>query len=127
MATTPKKTTPPSKPTRSLSTVNSETVTLWLRAMVDAMPRGGKTIAAATLGISPPALSKILNRPERAFDEKTIRLLSWIEKSKAQKYDVAQFPVIRTIRVGESMVIEEREQPAGPSFYVWRLPGELES
>ncbi len=119
MATTPKKKTTPSKPS-----TNSQTVTHWLRAMLEVLPRGGKTMAAAALGISPPALSKILNRPERAFDEKTIRLLSWIEKSKAEKYPVDMFPVKRVIRVGESMVIEERDQPAGPNFYCWRLPME---
>ncbi len=115
---------PATKSAKSLATVNSQTVTLWLRAMLNAMPRGGKTIAAQTLGISPPALSKILNRPERAFDEKTIRLLSWIQKSKAEKYPVEMFPIKRLIRVGESMVIEEREQPAGANFFCWRLPME---
>ncbi len=122
MAKTNKTPSKPAKPALAAAHPNSSAVTIWLRAMVDVLPRGGKSLAAATLGITPPALSKILNRPERAFDEKTIRLLSWIEKSKAQKYDVVQFPIIRTIKVGTSMVIEEREQPAGPSFYVWRLP-----
>ena len=110
------------KPSLSESHPNSAAVTHWLRAMVNVLPRGGKSLAAQTLGITPPALSKILNRPERAFDEKTIRLLSWIEKSKAHKYDAVQFPINRTIPVGSSMVIEERQQPAGQNFFVWRLP-----
>lgn len=125
MAKSKKKTliTPSKKPAAlAASHPNSAAVTHWLRAMLEVLPRGGKSIAAETLGITPPALSKILNRPERAFDEKTIRLLSWIEKSKAHKYDVAQFPIVEEFRVGNSMIIEKREQPAGPAFYVWRLP-----
>ncbi len=102
--------------------VNSETVTMWLRSMLSVMPRGAKTLASQTLGITPAALSKILNRPERAFDEKTIRLLSWVEKSKSQKYSTELFPVKTTFTIGNSMLVEEREQPGGSNFFTWRLP-----
>lgn len=100
--------------------MNSAICTHWLRAMVSALPRGGKTLAAKQLDITPSGLSKILNDPERAFDEKTIRLLSWIESSKAEKFDVEQYPIVETIDAGP-MLIEVRKNPAaGQDFRVWR-------
>ena len=98
---------------------NSVTVTNWLRCMVSTLPRGGKSLAAEQLGISPSALSKILSNPERAFDEKTIRLLSWIESSKSELYPIEQFPVLKITQQGP-IAIEKRQNPAGSPFYTWR-------
>lgn len=102
-----------------MSSTNSETVTAWLRNMVEALPRGGKSMAADMLGISPSGLSKILTNPERAFDEKTIRLLSWIESSKSEKYPIEQFSIVAEHRHGP-MIVETRQNPAGSNFYTWR-------
>lgn len=99
--------------------MESEQVTNWLRSMMAVMPRGGKTIAANNLEISPSALSKILSNPHRAFDKKTIKLMAWIEMSKSEKYDAEQFPVIEEFPLGP-MVIERRKNPAGPDFYTWK-------
>ena len=99
--------------------MNSEILTSWLRAMVNAMPRGGKTEVSEMLGITPSGLSKILNNPHRAFDDKTVRALAWVQNSKADKFDKVQFPVKREITDGP-LVIEERVNPAGGSFFVWR-------
>jgi len=106
--------------------MNSELLTFWLRAMLEAMPRGGKTQAAEMLGISPSGLSKILNNPHRAFDEKTCRALAWLQNSKAERYSVDQFP----IKLDEDnkpmetehgpIIVEERVNPAGGTFFVWR-------
>lgn len=105
-----------------MSMNNSVVVTNWLRAMVEAMPRGGKSIAANNLGISPSGLSKILTNPERAFDQKTINLLSWIELSKSEKYPPDQFPIV-SVQPSGPIVIETRKNPAaGTEFFTWRLP-----
>ena len=87
--------------------------------MVSAMPRGGKSEVADLLGITPSGLSKILNNPKRAFDDKTVRALAWVQNSKAERYSVEQFP-IKKETVDGPLVIEERVNPAGGSFFVWR-------
>ena len=99
--------------------MNSEIVTEWLRRMVEAMPRGGKSEAAEMLGLSPSGLSKILTKPERAFDEKTIRLLAWIETSKSERFSTDDYPIIKEEASGP-MIIETRKGPMGKNFLTWR-------
>lgn len=99
--------------------MDSELLTHWLRAMVTAMPRGGKSIAADMLGITPSGVSKILNVPDRAFDEKTIRALSWVQNSKSERFSAEEYPILKIVQVGP-LIIEERKNPVGGPFFTWR-------
>lgn len=93
----------------------------WLRAMVQAMPHGGKKIAADMLGLSASGLSKLLNNPARGFDEKTLNAVAWTQNSKADKWPEDKYPVISRVTVG-SMIIEMRRGEApGIEFPVWKL------
>jgi len=105
-----------------MSVVNKETVRNWLAAMIEAMPHGGRTRVAAMLGISPSGLSKLLNSPERGFDEKTIRCLAWINTSKAERFPYDKYPVIRMHKIG-GLILETRNSANGTpdqEFVTWK-------
>lgn len=97
---------------------------MWVRAMVQAMPHGGKAEAAELLGLSPSGMSKLLNNPERGFDEKTLNAVAWSLNSKAAKWPEDRFPVISRVTVGP-IVIEMRKGEHGNTFPVWRPTAEL--
>lgn len=99
--------------------MNSATITHWLRAMVQAMPHGGKKKAAEMLDISPSGLSKILNDPERSFDEKTLRAVAWVETSKSAKYSEEEYPITATVIAGP-IVVETRQGKGGEEFFTWK-------
>lgn len=99
---------------------NNEALTRWLRAIVTALPHGGKRKAADNLGISQSGLSKLLNAPGRTFDEKTIRAVTWMSTSKAEKYPPEQFPVVRAEAV-DGILFETRKGPTGDEFVTWRV------
>ena len=103
----------------SQSAMNKDSLAKWLRAMVSAMPHGGKRKAAEMLGISPSGLSKILSNPERSFDEKTLRAVAWLTTSKAERYSIDEFPIIRTVQI-DGLTIEARQLPDGGEFITWR-------
>lgn len=93
----------------------------WVTTMAQAMKHGGKKMAAGMLGLSPSGFSKLIANPERGFDEKTLRAISWMETSKAHRYPLDKFP-----RVGEPvtigpMTVEARQEGEKEIFYVWRL------
>jgi hypothetical protein len=100
--------------------MNSELMVYWLRAMVQAMPPGGKKRAAVMLGLSPSGFSKLLNNAERGFDEKTLKAVAWVENSKAHKYPEAQFPITNRMTIGP-IIVEMRKGAGGEEFPVWRL------
>lgn len=103
-----------------MSSMNKDSLAKWLRAMVSAMPHGGKRKAAETLGISPSGLSKILSDPARSFDEKTLRAVAWLTTSKAERYSEEEFPTIRKVTI-DGLIIETRKLPDGGEFVVWRV------
>ena len=89
--------------------------------MVSALPHGGKRKAAETLGITPSGLSKLLNDPDRSFDEKTLRAVAWLTTSKSERYDATQYPIIREAKI-DGLVIETRQHPdSGAEFIAWRV------
>lgn len=100
--------------------MNSEALVNWLRAMVQAMPHGGKKQAAEMLGISPSGLSKLLSTPERAFDKKTTNAIAWSLNSKAEKWPEADFPVLSRGAVGPIIVEMRRNTKTGGEFPVWK-------
>lgn len=102
-----------------MSNMNSAHMVYWLRAMVRNMPHGGKKSAAAMLGLTPSGLSKLLNNPERGFDEKTLNAVAWVETSKSSRYNDAEHPVIHTITDGP-LEIETRRGKDGTEFYTWK-------
>jgi hypothetical protein len=99
--------------------MNAEALRLWLDAIIQALPHGGKQRAAAQLGITPSGLSKLLSRKGRGFDDKTCRCAAWILQSKAEKFSVETFPVVKEIEVN-GIVVELRKAPDGAEFAVWR-------
>jgi len=104
-----------------MSQMNKHQLAKWLRAMVSALPHGGKRKAAEMLDISPSGLSKLLNDPDRSFDEKTLRAVAWLTTSKSERYNSAEFPVIRELAV-DGLVIETRQHPDGiTEFITWRV------
>jgi hypothetical protein len=56
----------------------------WVKGMVTVMGWGGKQQAAERLGMTPTAFSKLINVPNRAFDQKTMAVVAWILQSKAE-------------------------------------------
>jgi hypothetical protein len=100
--------------------MNTTALRSWLDAMIAQLPHGGKTKAAGMLGISPSGLSKLLSRNGRGFDEKTIRCSNWILTSKAERYSVDQFPIVREGPPTNGIVVETRRAPDGTEFLVWR-------
>lgn len=104
---------------RPASHMNSVTMVMWLRAMARNMPHGGKKIAAEKLGLSPSGLSKLLNNPERGFDEKTLNAVAWVELSKSSRFPEADFPVTHTVTDGP-LIIETRTGKDGVEFYTWK-------
>jgi hypothetical protein len=107
-----------------MSNFNSQSMVNWLRAMVMAMPHGGKKEVADMLGLSPSGLSKLLSDPERGFDEKTLRAVAWVETTKASRYPEETFPIIASVNVGP-LVVETRQIAEGTKpFYTWRLKDE---
>jgi len=101
--------------------MNTELMLLWLRAMTTAMGHGGKSRAAAKLGLSPSGLSKLLNADNRGFDEKTAKCCAWIVQSKSENYRPEEYPITETTKVGPIM-IETRQMPDGvSSFYTWKV------
>ena len=57
-------------------------ISAWLNAIMLAMGHGSKREAADILGVSPSGLSKILEREENGFDQKTLNLVAWILESR---------------------------------------------
>jgi len=57
----------------------------WLRGYLQFKGRGAKTEVAEALGITPSGLSKILERGS-GFDEKTIKIMSFIMTTKDEHY-----------------------------------------
>lgn len=102
-----------------MSNFNSATLVHWVRAMVQAMPHGGKKKAAEILGLTPSGLSKLLSDFERGFDEKTLRAVAWVEMSKANRKENAALPVIATMQVGP-LTVETRQKPDGEQVFTWR-------
>jgi len=102
--------------------MNSETMVMWLRSMVQAAPHGGKSKAAKKLGLTSSGLSKLLNNPARGFDEKTLNAVAWVESSKAYKYSYETFPMVDSITIGP-IIIETRTHVTArdTEFQVWRL------
>ena len=100
--------------------MNSEALYLWLSAILAELPHGGKSKAALMLGISPSGLSKLLGKSGKGFDEKTIRCSNWILTSKAERYSVEQFPIVREGAPTNGIVVETRQAPDGTEFVVWR-------
>lgn len=99
--------------------MNSETMVYWLRAMVQAMPHGGKKKAAGMLGLTASGLSKLLNNPERGFDEKTLNAVAWVQNSKAEKYPEDRYPVLSRVTIGP-ILIEMRQGAGGEEFPTWK-------
>lgn len=99
--------------------MNSEVMVKWLNAMVQGMPHGGKKRAAEKLGLTPSGLSKLLNNPQRGFDEKTLNAVAWVEKSKAGRYPEDKFPILNRVQVGP-IVVEIRQGAGGEEFPVWK-------
>lgn len=58
----------------------------WLKSMTDSMGRGGKQVAAETIGMSPNAFSKLIHQPDRTLDAKTIMTLQWLLSSKSENW-----------------------------------------
>lgn len=106
--------------TPPVMTPNKDILAGWLRAMISVMPRGGKAQAAAQLSITPSGLSKLLNVPERSFDEKTLRAFSWMMTSKAERFPESEFPVISSTQVGDFLIEMRRDNATGAEFPVWR-------
>lgn len=102
-----------------MSNMNSTHMVYWLRAIVRSMPHGGKKKAAEMLGLTPSGLSKLLNNPERGFDEKTLNAVAWVETSKSSKYNDADCPVVSSVIDGP-LVIETRHNKKGEPFYTWK-------
>lgn len=102
-----------------MSNMNSVTMVMWLRAMARNMPHGGKKIAAEKLGLSPSGLSKLLNNPERGFDEKTLNAVAWVELSKSSRFPDKEYPVLNTVIDGP-LVIETRKGKNGEEFFTWK-------
>lgn len=50
--------------------------------MMLVMGHGSKREAADILGVSPSGLSKILEREENGFDQKTLNLVAWILETR---------------------------------------------
>jgi hypothetical protein len=98
--------------------MNSTILVNWLRAMVQAMPHGGKAEAAKMLGITPSGLSKILSNPDRGFDAKTCNALAWSQNSKADRWPESRYPVLSRVTVGP-IIIEMRKGEQGNEFPVW--------
>lgn len=94
------------------NTVSAEALIRWLRAIVSAMPHGGKKRAAEILGVTPSGISKLLNEPDRGFDEKTLRAVAWLLQSKSENYDSKKYPVIRTTIV-DGLILETRKFSGG--------------
>jgi|GEM_PF-4610846 hypothetical protein len=102
--------------------MNSETMVMWLRAMVQAAPHGGKAKAAKKLGLSGSGLSKLLNNPARGFDEKTLNAVAWVQSSKAHLYSYETYPMVASVTIGP-IVIETRTHSTNRDveFQTWRL------
>lgn len=102
-----------------MANMNSTHMVYWLRAMVRSMPHGGKKNAATMLGLTPSGLSKLLNNPERGFDEKTLNAVAWVETSKAGRFNDAEYPVVNFVIDGP-LIIETRTGKNGEPFYTWK-------
>ena len=99
--------------------MNAEALRSWLDAVVAALPHGSRQKAAATLGLSPSGLSKLLAKQGRGFHEPTCRCAAWILNSKSEKFPVEEFPILRE-HAANGIVVETRQAPGGSEFITWR-------
>jgi hypothetical protein len=88
----------------------------WLEGLAMVLGRGGKKAIAERLDITPDVLSHILRR-RSGFDPKTVRLLNWINTSKAEDY--LECPVRKTVKV-DTLEFELREMDDGTEEWTWR-------
>jgi len=101
--------------------MTSELLKRWLTAMVESMPRGGRSRASRQLGMTASGFSKLLNDDVRQFDDKTIRCMLWMQQAKAERFPKEKFPLQQKI-IRDGLVIESRLNPSdGSTFCVWRV------
>ena len=97
--------------------MNSSALKLWISGAVKAMGHSGSRQAAEMIGITPSGLSKLLNKPERGFDEKTINCMSWILNSRAENWK--HLEVISSTKVG-GYLFEIRRDQSGEEILTWK-------
>lgn len=98
--------------------MNNDSLIQWLDAVISAKGYGSRTEAAEALGISPGGITRLLQR-KSGFDDKTVRLMSWIITSKAENY-----PKSKVVEKHEKhgILIEKRITQSGEQIYTWRTP-----
>lgn len=97
--------------------MNNDSIIVWLKCVSKSLGRGGRTNVAKTLGISKSHLSKIITRGS-GFDDKTLRVFSWILSSKDEQY--AQYPVLKEQKIN-GFVFRTRELPTKEKVLTWRV------
>jgi hypothetical protein len=96
--------------------MNSDSLIDWLEAVCDSLGRGSHKIVADTLGMSTSNLSKVFER-RAGFDEKTLRLMSWILTSKDEDYKDEK--LLWSNKSGQFLICQ-RELKNGEKVITWK-------